>query len=415
MSTKKDNHTMSDYLKDLEKHIHKERLRESRRKTGARDKTKKPRQKNWMPDSFDDWDDVYLETHESIYSPGERERRRMVEKMAFSNTVNGGEQKKHSTNNHDRSFEGAEGEEGLVIEGSGLYRVEIEEEQLLCSLRGSLKSQETGFTNVVAVGDRVIVKRSEGDRGVIESVMPRRSVLARVYMPDRDISSDLRQIIVANVDQVLIVASWREPYIWPELIDRYLITAQRNDLDAVICVNKVDLVEDQDTFNETLRPYRDLGFRIILTSAKVGTGITELNRLLEDRTTAFMGLSGVGKSSLLKAIDPELQLRTQGVIERGLYTGQGRHTTTQSSLIRLNGNTTVVDTPGIKEFGLSGLRQSDLSAWYPEMEDHTPRCKYSDCTHINEPECGVRAAVEAGEIAEIRYQNYCAIFECLPE
>ena len=174
----------------------------------------------------------------------------------------------------------------------------------------------------------------------------------------------LRQVIVANVDQVLIVASWREPAFWPELVDRYLIAAARNGLVPIICVNKVDLAEDPAEPQTVLRAYCEAGYTVLLTSAQSRLGVDGLRRLLQGRTTALAGLSGVGKSSLLSAVEPGLHLRVGEVSDRR---HEGRHTTTQSSLHRLAEGGFVVDTPGIREFGLSGLRRRDLADCYPEI------------------------------------------------
>jgi ribosome biogenesis GTPase len=220
----------------------------------------------------------------------------------------------------------------------------------------------------------------------------------------------LQQVIVANVDQLLIVSSWREPVIWLELIDRYLIAADRNQLPAVICVNKMDLAEDRQASEVMLRPYRELGYLVVLTSAHTGEGIEQLNVLLDNRLTVLAGLSGVGKSSLLAAAQPGLQLRT-GVVSE--HSGEGRHTTTQTTLIRLENGGAVVDTPGIREFGLSGLRRHELVQFFPEIAALAQNCRFTDCTHLNEPDCAVQAAEATGVIAASRYHSYQQIYAIL--
>ena len=213
---------------------------------------------------------------------------------------------------------------------------------------------------------------------MVEAVQPRRSVLAR---PD-PFYTHLRQVIVANVDQVLIVAAWREPAFWPELVDRYLIAAARNGLAPIICVNKVDLAEDPVEPQTVLRAYLEAGYTVLLTSAESRLGVDGLRRLLQGRTTALAGLSGVGKSSLLSAVEPGLHLRVGEVSDRR---HEGRHTTTQSSLHRLAEGGFVVDTPGIREFGLSGLRRRDLADCYPEIAGLRSDCQFEDCTHRGAP------------------------------
>ena len=259
---------------------------------------------------------------------------------------------------------------------------------------------------MVAVGDEVLVSEDGAGTGLVEAVLPRRSVLAR---PDV-FYSHLQQVIVANADQLLIVASWREPAIWLELIDRYLITAERSHLPAVICINKMDLVEDEAECARTLEPYRQLGYRLVWTSAVTSAGIDELRSVLHNRTTVLAGLSGVGKSSLLMAVQPSLQLRVGAVSDKR----QGRHTTSQTTLLRLGDGGSVVDTPGIREFGLSGLRRPELVDFFPEMAALAPNCRFHNCSHLNEPDCAVQAALGNGKIAASRYHSYRQIFETLP-
>ncbi len=410
------------YLKEVQKQARKKRLRDARRKSGPKQKIDKPRRKDWIPDTWDDWDDLDYPADERIMPRGAGERRREVERRAFEGGSDGNsgsapvaDPRGLTEPEGSASSPGSRpGIPGLVVEvSSGMCRVDIHNgaTPLLCDIRGSLKSQDTGFTNVLAVGDTVHISLSGDQRGVVEQVLPRRSVLSRPYRPDVGKSSSTQQIVVANIDRVLIVTSWREPNIWPALIDRYLIAAQRNQLEAVICVNKIDLVEDQAEFRETLAPYRDLGTRLILTSAVDGQGIAELEVLLKGSTTVLAGLSGVGKSSLLIAIQPSLDLRVREVTQRGVFTGQGRHTTTQSSLCKLENGALVIDTPGIRDFGLVGIKRAQLAQWYPEMVAHLGNCRYSDCSHINEPDCAIKAAVANGSISELRYKNFTQIYD----
>jgi ribosome biogenesis GTPase len=295
----------------------------------------------------------------------------------------------------------------VVLEvSSNLCRVDLAGQSLLCRLRGALSAQETGFTNVIAVGDRVIVQENSPGHGVVEQVLPRRSVLAR---PDV-FRSHLRQVIVANADQLLIVAAWRNPLIWLELIDRYLIAAERHNLIPLICVNKVDLAADQAECQILLQPYQTLGYQVLFTSARTHSGLDLLREAMRGRVTALAGLSGVGKSSLLNAIQPGLHLRT-GAISDG--SGNGQHTTTQVSLLPLAMGGFVADTPGIREFGLSGLSQSELIAFYPDLTTYAHLCRFANCSHQHEPDCAVKAAVTAQKIAPIRYDNYLKIYHSL--
>jgi len=230
--------------------------------------------------------------------------------------------------------------------------------------------------------------------------MPRRSALAR---PD-PFYRHRKQIIVANADMLLIVAAWLEPPLWHELIDRYLIVAERNRLAPVICVNKMDLADDRDAVRASVVPYVALGYRVLFASALTGEGLDELRALLRDQTTVLAGLSGVGKSSLLAAAEPGLDLRTGAVSTH--WGGQGQHTTTQVNLFPLRSGGYVVDTPGIRELAISGLAPAELLSFYPQIEALAGQCRFANCTHSHEPGCAVKAALQAGQLSPTRYKNY---------
>ncbi len=296
---------------------------------------------------------------------------------------------------------------GLIIEVSrGLCRVALDDDVLVCDWRGALIAESTGFTNVVAVGDRVLVSPQAAGHGLVQEVLPRRSALARADSFD----THLQQILAANVDQVLIVASWLEPHFWPRLVDEYLIGAARNNLTAVLCVNKVDVAESVAEVDTAVSVYRQLGHPVILTSAAAGFGLDTLGETLHSRTTVLAGLSGVGKSSLLSALDPNLNLKTQTVSEKR---HEGRHTTTQAVMLPLSGGGFVVDTPGIRDFGLIGLHAADLLDFYPDVAEYAMRCRFSDCTHDHEPGCAVQTAVTHNLIHPWRIKSYTQLVEKL--
>jgi len=379
-------------------------MRQVRTQIKRNRKPKRPRRKNWMPDSLDDLDVLYdLPETERIMPRGERERRQAVMAAALATL-----EEQTSADEELPTTEEPLGLQGVVVEvSSGLCRVNLGGRSLICGLRGSLTAQDTGFTNVVAAGDEVIVSENSSGQGVVEAVLPRRSVLAR---PDV-FYHHLKQVIVANADQLLIVASWRDPIFWPELTDRYLIAAERNNLSPIICVNKIDLAEDVADCHSALQPYLHLGYRVLFTSALTGEGVNALREVLRGRMTVLAGLSGVGKSSLLSAVQPGLQLRTGEVSDRS---GEGQHITTQVNLFRLNLGGFVVDTPGIREFGLSGLRRAELARFYPEMTAVQGGCRFSDCGHFHEPGCAVKAAVRQGSVSATRYHSYRKIYAELP-
>jgi len=362
------------------------------------------RQKDWKPADPrdpDSWDDIDYPRSERVMPRGERERRRAVWTAALAKLQEDGDMKTPAPAARKP------GQRGVVVEvSSSLCRVELDGRNLLCELSSALGAKETGFTNVVAVGDEVIVSVDGKGQGMVGEVLPRRSVLARpdVYY------SHLQQAIVANADQLLIVASWREPAIWLELIDRYLITAERNNLAPIICLNKVDLAEDSAACRAELQPYLDLGYRVIFSSALTGEGVDEVREVLRGRTTVVAGLSGVGKSSLLMAVQPGLRLRIAATSERH---HEGRHTTAQVDMYRLEIGGYVVDTPGIREFGLSGLRRRELVSFYPEMIAVGGECRFANCSHRHEPGCAVRVAVRQGRVSPARYHSYVKIYESL--
>lgn len=298
---------------------------------------------------------------------------------------------------------------GKVVEVSrGLCRAEVEGQVIVCDIRGTLIAEGTGFTNVVAVGDRVLVRPLSDERGLVEEVLPRRSGLARAD----SFYTHLKQIITANVDQLLIVASWREPHIWFQLIDEYLIGAARNNLQATICVNKVDLADSLAEVETAVTPYSQLGYQLIFTSAVSGIGLAELRRYLWGKTTVLAGLSGVGKSSLLTAVEPTLDLRTQTI---SLKRQEGRHTTSQAIMLPFANAGYVVDTPGIRDMGLIGLDPDELITYYPDLVDVVGQCRFNNCTHAHEPGCAVKDAVAHGRIADWRHKNYVKLYQQLAE
>ncbi len=300
---------------------------------------------------------------------------------------------------------------GIVTEvGRGMCRVAVNGEVMPCDLRGILTAEGSGFSNIVAVGDRVLVNHHSIGRGLVEGVLPRRSGLARAD----SFLTHLRQIIAANVDQVLIVSSWRNPQIWFQMIDEYLIGATRNNLEFLICINKVDLAESVAEVQTAVSAYKSLNYRLLFTSAEQGLGIDELRSVLQGRTTVLAGLSGVGKSSLLNAVSPGFQLRVSNVMETR-KSHEGRHTTTQAIMLPLAFGGHVVDTPGIRDMGVTGLHPDDLIDHYPDVATHMQRCRFHNCTHSHEPGCGVKTAVSNGDLAEWRLKNYVKLYNRLLE
>lgn len=297
---------------------------------------------------------------------------------------------------------------GKVVDVSrGLIRAEVNDQRLVCDIRGILTAEGSGYTNIAAVGDRILVEQLAEDRGLVHDVLPRRSGLARMDT----FYTHLKQMIAANIDQILIVASWREPHIWFQMVDEYLIGAERNHLGVAICINKVDLADDVHEVETAVDPYVKLGYPVFCTSAAKRTGIAVVSDFLRQKTTVLAGLSGVGKSSMLNAIQPGLHLRTGEV--SNLKSREGQHTTTQAAMVPLAMGGAVIDTPGIKDMGVSGLHPDELVAYYPDIANWMNRCRFADCTHTHEPGCKVKEAVENGRLSDTRLKNYVNLYDRL--
>lgn len=308
--------------------------------------------------------------------------------------------------------------EGLIVDGSrGQYRVETPRGTLVCTIRGRLRKQltypeSTGAhkrvqkvkvheKDPVAIGDRVRVLPTGGATGVIEEVVARAG--GSFTRDDPDSGGGLLTT-VAGLDQMVLVFAARDPEPHLRLLDRFLVLAEAQDLPAIICLNKVDLGV-APWLMERLTVYRRIGYPVVLASAAGGEGLGELRALLAGRTSAFVGPSGVGKSSLLNAIQPELGQRVGAV---GATTHKGRHTTTGTRLFPLDGPAGghIADTAGIRALAVVGGAKRDLAWCFREFQPHLGACRLSDCTHLREPDCAVRAAVRAGEIDTARYDSY---------
>ena len=259
----------------------------------------------------------------------------------------------------------------------------------------------------VAVGDRVSFAQRDRDLLVTE-VLPRKTCLAR---PD-PLNPRLQRVVAANIDVVVQVASVVRPPFRAALVDRYLVAIQYGGAEPILCVNKVDLLNDRQRKIELapLEPYRELGLEVIECSATDGRGIEELRQNLKGKTAAFVGHSGVGKSSLINALAPSIEAATGELSEAR---GTGRHTTTRSCLYDLGNGIRLIDTPGIREFGLWNLDAAELREYFPDFEPFEPACRFNNCSHSHEPSCAVRQAAEAGELTPARYRTYLRILESL--
>lgn len=308
---------------------------------------------------------------------------------------------------HARSREGLLTGTVLSI-GPGSCRVRSGDTEYQCVLRGILTAKDSRRQTVLAVGDKVFFSVAAENQGAIEQVDTRQTVLARRGSGPR---SRLQHIIAANVEQVVIVVSAREPKFRPRLIDRYLVAAEYGELEAAICINKIDL-DPEGPYEPSLGMYRSLGYPAIATSATEGVGVDELQELLKDKTSVLAGQSGVGKSTLLSAIEPDLELKTTRISSK---TGKGQHATKAASLLTLGFGGYVIDTPGIRQFSLWDVPAVDLAGSYPEIARFGQDCRFQPCSHVKEINCAVKAALEEGKIFATRYESYVNLYEALLE
>ncbi|MCB9896786.1 MAG: ribosome small subunit-dependent GTPase A [Planctomycetes bacterium] len=307
----------------------------------------------------------------------------------------------------------------VFVEGKGVLR---------CTLRGNLWAAERGETRPVAVGDRVQVKLESGTEGVVESVDERANRLAR-HQPAGRFSGQGRthtsarsgkdppvQVIAANLDRIVIVAALLDPPFRAGLVDRLVVAAHMQGIEPVLVLNKVDLEGTEarpgdrggTVTRDVARPWIEDDMHVIATSTVTGEGTDALRELLAQGVNLLVGHSGVGKTSLLNVIAPQA-LRATGSVTS--YHGRGRHTTTQVRLVPLDSGGWMVDSPGMREFGLEDVRPADLARLFTGFGELPDACKFNDCLHRTEPGCAVRTAVDAGEIAEERYDVYRRILD----
>lgn len=291
---------------------------------------------------------------------------------------------------------------GRVLSVFGLTSlVQAEDGQVLhCSVRRLLKTLNTDQRYIVAAGDRIWFRPEQSGEGVIERVEPRRGMLCRT-------SKGRRHVIVTNVDQLIIVTSCAEPHLKPNLIDRFLVTAEKFHIRPIICVNKIDLVDAAD-----LQPlagvFGQMGYEVVMVSAKTGFGVERLRALVRGKESVVAGQSGVGKSSLLNAIEPQLDLRVREVSAENQ---KGKHTTTTAQLIPLAAGGFLVDTPGIRQFQLWDVIPEEVAGYFRDLRPYVNNCRFDDCTHLHEADCAVKDAVADGKLDARRYESYCQIFD----
>jgi ribosome biogenesis GTPase / thiamine phosphate phosphatase len=301
--------------------------------------------------------------------------------------------------------------EGLVVRSTGSwYDVRTDGGELIPSrVRGRFRLEERDVTNPVAVGDRVTLRLEADGTGLITDLHDRHSKLSRRAAGRR---AGREHVLVANVDFAWCVQAAKLPAFTPGFVDRFFVMTEAYGIPAGLIINKADLIikeEHAEAMAYWQGLYAGLGYAVILTSTVDGSGIRELRRQLSGHISVVAGPSGVGKSSLLNAVDPDLALRTAEVSEK---TRKGRHTTTVAELYEVAGGY-VADTPGIREFGIWDMEPDELSGYFVEMREYLGECRFQPCTHDHEPGCAVKEAVENDEIAPERYLSYLSILESL--
>ncbi|MCH2023618.1 MAG: ribosome small subunit-dependent GTPase A [Saprospiraceae bacterium] len=302
---------------------------------------------------------------------------------------------------------------GIVTKSTGKwYIVKLEDERLIrCRIKGKFRLGKLKLTNPIAVGDLVFVNLEKGlETGMISKLYPRSNYVLRQSTRRKH----FMHLIAANIDQAFIIVTIREPMLKPGFIDRFLLSTESHNIPTYIIVNKADIYSEDDmNIQKGLASlYEEVGYKTILVSALDGEGIENLKSLLKDKTTLLSGHSGVGKSSLINAIQNGLEIETRQVSE---YSGKGIHTTTFSQMYELDNGGNIIDTPGIKEMGFINMNPMDVAHNFREIFDRSEHCKYGNCMHINEPQCAVKESVESGSINILRYQSYLSILEDIME
>jgi len=288
---------------------------------------------------------------------------------------------------------------GLVVRSqSGFYAVEIGDRVVLAHLRGRLK-QGKAKGDLVAVGDQVEISETGGDEPMIESVEPRLRALVR---QDPRPQGLYEQVLVANLDQAMFIFACADPAPKLRMLDRFLVVAEAQKIPALVVVTKIDLL-GREKAEEIFGLYASIGYPVLYTSAKTNESVPDFKKILQDKLTVLAGPSGVGKSTLLNAVQPGLELRVNEVREQSR---KGKHTTVERLLFRLDFGGYVADTPGLKALALWDIQPEELDGYFPEMRDLIRQCKYRDCAHLDEPGCAIRNAVEEGSIHSNRYHSY---------
>lgn len=300
-------------------------------------------------------------------------------------------------------------QEGVVIKSTGSwYEVRNDSgEVVLCRLRGKIRLDGIRTTNPISVGDKVLYeKENNKDTCVINKILPRHNVIVRKSVN----LSKASHIIASNIDQAILVATIAQPRTSTGFIDRFLVTAEAYHIPTTIVFNKCDLYDEEQMSQaeELISTFENIGYKSFMISAKTGCRCDELKEIMKDKVSLFSGHSGVGKSALVNRLDPNLNVRVGEISD---VHEKGKHTTTFSQMFPLSFGGYIIDSPGIKEFGLYDMEKETLAQRFPEMRNLMHECKFSNCTHLHEPHCAIKDAVENNVIADWRYNDYCSMME----
>jgi ribosome biogenesis GTPase / thiamine phosphate phosphatase len=300
------------------------------------------------------------------------------------------------------------GMKGVVVKSTGSWYLVRDADGNLhpCRLRGKFKLKDAKVSNPLAVGDRVTFEReaSEENTAIITHIEPRQNYIIRKSTHKTAHS----HIIAANLDQALLVVTLVSPRTSFGFIDRFLVTAEAYEIPVIIIYNKIDLYHEEDRqYQEAIsKLYSQIGYPGISCSAEKEIGLDEIRAVMQDKTSLVSGHSGVGKSTLINKLVPDLALKTSAISD---YSDKGKHTTTFAEMFEVNPTSFIIDTPGIKELGLVDIEENELGHFFPEIRERMNDCKYYNCRHLNEPGCAVIPAVKAGQIALTRYESYRSI------
>jgi len=300
---------------------------------------------------------------------------------------------------------------GRIIQTTGSwYQVLLDDKMITARLKGKFKLEELDTTNPIAVGDYVSLEKTEGNEFIINKIHERNNYIIRQSPRNKH----QRHIIASNIDQALLVVTIAQPRTSLGFVDRFIAAAESFHIPVKIVINKIDLIRDKD--KEMLEymqiVYNNLGYEVICSSTITGEGIDIVTSNLKDKTTLVAGHSGVGKSTLLNAINKDLNLKTGKISEKW---GKGMHTTTFATMFQILENSFIIDTPGIKEFMLLQVEPEEVSGYFKDIKKIAEGCQFNNCLHQNEPNCAVKAAVENTQIAATRYENYLNIIENIKE